>query len=502
MSQRKGYLPILILLAVVLGLFLLIAPVVLLMRHLEPNSMRNAVTHGITADDGGSKVHIPSDANAYTMRSLHEDELRYFLRTNVAAYKKVGRHNSAWDAAAVRFLEQNSQLSARMSGAPTLEKLLSGGQQLMKVGCTDPMVIYYHGLNYFKAGQPKASIPYLKRAFEGFKHSQYSRGRARFAPTRLEEIYATLPVHTFAQYNEVYRQPPYKTLALQWISDSLRDGSFTDHEQPIFFDLLAGEQNKLFTTQELVEKLERTPGADPYIVAIFRGELEIYMAWQIRGGGLAVEVRKEDWKGFTEHMEKARNALTAAWKNHPEYPQAPSLMIEVAMAGYAAPGETIYTWFDRTVAAQCDYQPAYDKLLWALYPRWHGSHDAMYSFGVTCLDTKRFDTDIPLQFFNALRAVTDDGKGDMTFWDKPETYQHLKEMCEGYLLEVPPDRRNRYQTLYAGCLLNCKHFDEAKSMFDALGPRADANVLKTFWFISPAYARLLARQHLRPVFHR
>jgi len=62
-------------------------------------------------------------------------------------------------------------------------------------------------------------------------------------------------------------------------------------------------------------------------------------------------------------------------------------MIAVAMAGEAEPSETPRVWFDRAVAAQFDYYEAYSSLLWSLRPRWLGSHEEMYDFGLECLAT-------------------------------------------------------------------------------------------------------------------
>ncbi len=39
------------------------------------------------------------------------------------------------------------------------------------------------------------------------------------------------------------------------------------------------------------------------------------------------------------------------------------------------PGEDARTWFDRAVAAQFDYWPAYQARLVFLQPRWGGSYE-------------------------------------------------------------------------------------------------------------------------------
>jgi len=71
-------------------------------------------------------------------------------------------------------------------------------------------------------------------------------------------------------------------------------------------------------------------------------------------------------------------------------------MIKVLMGVGGSDGDlSLRDWFDRAVEAQMDYEPAYNSLLWALTPRWGGSHGKMYQFGLECLATKRFDTCVP-----------------------------------------------------------------------------------------------------------
>jgi hypothetical protein len=62
-------------------------------------------------------------------------------------------------------------------------------------------------------------------------------------------------------------------------------------------------------------------------------------------------------------------------------------------------------WFDKAVAAQFDYEPAYSSYLWASRPRWAGRSGGMYDFGVECAGTHRYDTRVPRFYMRVLHDI-------------------------------------------------------------------------------------------------
>ena len=82
---------------------------------------------------------------------------------------------------------------------------------------------------------------------------------------------------------------------------------------------------------------------------------------------------------------------------HPDRPQPAAAGITVAMGGGDA-NTTTTQWFNRAVAAQCDYPMAYQALFAARLPRWGGSHEAMFALCEAAAATARYDTGIPGQY--------------------------------------------------------------------------------------------------------
>jgi hypothetical protein len=152
----------------------------------------------------------------------------------------------------------------------------------------------------------------------------------------------------------------------------------------------------MFTTSfTTVLKICDLPSLPEWAFNYLHGRYEEELAWKYRGTNYASQVTPEGWKGFKEHLPKARDFFVKAWQLHPERPSAPSAMIRITNGGGAAPGESVRLWFDRTVAAQFDRMDAYDAFVSANLPRWGGSVERMKAFGLACVETGRHDTLVP-----------------------------------------------------------------------------------------------------------
>ena len=123
---------------------------------------------------------------------------------------------------------------------------------------------------------------------------------------------------------------------------------------------------------------------------------------------------------------------------HRDYPEAAVLMIPLAEVS-AEPENVVRLWFDRAVAAQFDWQPAYTEMGHHLLNR--GDYDAFYKFGVECLQTGRFDTAVPWQFVIYLERIRSD-KQSTDLWRQPDVYANI---CK-FFRENARDSRRRTWT--------------------------------------------------------
>jgi hypothetical protein len=475
------------------GFMSLLKPLELFVRSIEMKSSHR-------------QVAIPTGATAYCTTNLRTERLRFNRRMMVESYRKIGRHNPVWDAAALRYLEACSRSSSGIPNSSTPEVLARTGQALINLGCNDPMIEYNFGLNLLKSGldynydinytklakstKIGESKRYIEYAIEGFKSFHYPRSCVRIAPLWLMRLDHELAKTSHDPHSRLaHEENAMKSQALQWLGESLQDGSYTSSDLRIFFHQIDNELDHDFTVNEVVEKLHAISGVDPFLLNMFEGREEYEEGCQARGKSHAL---------LKQHLIIARKKLTKAWQQHPELPEAAGNLIGVAMELDDNSKAMACTWFNRAVTAQMDYVPAYTDLLLALRPCCGGSYEEMYRVGLASLATRRFDTYAPEGFVYAVRHISEDA-GSLEYWHRPETYQLVQTLFAGYMKEpVPPREHTFYLSWYAACAFLCGHYADAQYMLDKLGSHAEKVPFLLYAHCSLATARSHIRLHQPP----
>ncbi len=221
-------------------------------------------------------------------------------------------------------------------------------------------------------------------------------------------------------------------------------------------------------------------GFSPWLKAMLRGHYEVRTAWNFRGNEFAGKVKEEGWKGFEEHLIKAREALAEAWKLKPEYPESASEMIAVVMGGGGEEKDTLQLWFARAVAAEFDYLPAYSAMKWALRPRWGGSEGQMAAFALACARTRRFDTLVPNTFFHVMNDMVEEASDWGPVYRNKLIRPVMLEVSEGYLHE--PSRLNEQAMRQSYLAFNAwlvDDLDQAAKAMKNVGPKMPSSVIKS-----------------------
>ncbi|OPZ85357.1 MAG: hypothetical protein BWY76_01448 [bacterium ADurb.Bin429] len=416
---------------------------------------------------------IPAGASAMTSSTLDAQLVSYHQRVIVEAYNSNGMRNRVWDEDAVRYLDDYIRAINRLPGAPTFAALVPRGAILVEIGCNDPQVLYVYGTALHQVERYEDAETILRRAVTGFAAGAAPRSRARLAPRRLLEI---CEVTGGGKPEERAR---WQELAIQWTAEALTDGSFQPGESRLALIELEKNWTPFYSERfsQLTAALAALPRADSYVVNMLKGRDAAARAWAARGN--AQKPSHEEQQLFIARMAVARTCFTEAWKLHPAYPEAATAMIPLAMAGAAGNLGTPRLWFDRAVSAQLDYLPAYAAYRKALQPHWGGSADALYAFGLECVRTRRFDTDVPLELVQALRDI-EIVTGARTYWRKTDAYLAMKALCEGYAKSRPGDAA-WYRTLCAAVAWYGGNYPEARRLLNALGNKAQAGVFARYF---------------------
>lgn len=415
---------------------------------------------------------IPLSPNALTQERVSKVVLKFHQRTIVDAYKEYGIHNPKWDSAAKQFLDEYAESCVTKKDGDQYSRIAEDGNAVIQMGCTDPMVESCLGIRLCTSGKLQEGLSLLRKSMEGFTNSNYPKWRARLNP-----IY-------IIKYNGVHSKKESEQLselAVKWTVDCFSDGSFQPgDDQAIAETGLKNAYEPAFAGywDELCNKLQASKNQFQYASLVFCGDAMIKAAWEARGSGWASTVSDKKWDVFGADIKKARDFLTQAWKEHPEYPYAPSYMITVAMAESSE--KEMKTWFDRAVTAEIDYNPAYENYIWGIYPRWIGSHEMMYNFGVECLKTKRYDTCVPSYLLEILFDIEKDSNGNDFYFRLPQTGKYLNEFYDDSAkIEKNPMKRAKILSEKAAMAWYCGRYTDAKATIKNLGQSFDPQVFKS-----------------------
>jgi hypothetical protein len=182
---------------------------------------------------------------------------------------------------------------------------------------------------------------------------------------------------------------------------------------------------------EAADIFKQAANAPEWIKEFGQGRGYQAAAWASRGDDWGRNVTEAGWAGWAKNLGYAREHFTKAWELNTKDPAAAACMIEVAM-GDGGEKQEIRRWFDRSVAAQMDYWDAYRGLIWALRPRWLGSHEEMLQFGDECLRTGRFNTCVPSYYFKVVRDIASEEKNGNAIYTRPRIYRNLKLALDSY----------------------------------------------------------------------
>ncbi|MGL5017137.1 MAG: hypothetical protein ACRDBP_03310 [Luteolibacter sp.] len=357
---------------------------------------------------------------------------RVLVRPALARFEARG--DLAWKEDAVKFLREAPPLLFGERAIENPYQTNENGRRLVAAGCDDPAVLVLAALIDRLCGIDRRFVEVCAtKALQAMEADPASKAiLAYYANDLLAWAY---------HHGGFPKKRPgavEKTIAAA--VRMAEDGSFLPEEAEIYIRHLYRNtpSNELAAKMiGLAPKLPLPLWARQTIV----GRSEITVAWASRGGGWASTVTDAGWQGFSEHLAKARVALVEAWKENPKAPFAAQSMIKVVMAGKGENGETVQLWFDRAIAAQCDYTPAYASVLWAYRPRWCGGHELMLAFGKACAATKRYDLDIPIAFTRACNGIVSEIDDWREFYQRPDIAEVLMELSEGFVRE--PSRQHQ-----------------------------------------------------------
>ncbi|MDB5295500.1 MAG: hypothetical protein JWO31_1483 [Phycisphaerales bacterium] len=469
-------------------------------------------------------------ASAPADRSTYLDVAKayeaYWRAALVDGYDKVGRRDPGWDEPARVFLRAAARREAYDNldafylpdDLPTPDALVELASAAYEAGCDDPMVICQAARALAlrsrtatrRAGPPFVLMP----------------PRPPVAFAALARIPAWGPIGPFVPRR---RLPPLgMTQVTRPAVEALLGSGYADYAVAVVArDVLAGpldprqraelangvrerwlaaccekpqprlrravmvDASRTYANTDdlgaFIADLQKRPGgADPWVLDNLIGRQSIHLAWASRGSGWAANVTPEGWRGFHQHLSTARDHFAAAWKLDPTFPQSAAEMITVAMGDGDALNEKPLDWFARALEAQVDFVSAYDLMRGALLPRWGGSYPEMLQLADACLAVPRYDTLVPWQYVETVRAIgRDSGQPWGLLTSDPAVYDNVARTAGAYADQLTGRRRVLFRSYQAAAALRAGRRDDVRAALNRLaadGHKPDPAAFEYFGF--------------------
>lgn len=309
--------------------------------------------------------------------------------------------------------------SADFQNFQKLDKELEGllGQDLMK---EDPLFLYYAAriskeLGEFNLADERFSASvkmfakskyhsrYVFTAHFHFVRLAYKFPSAPFYYTVLENLHGSL-IHWLCKD---FRAEPQEYRVVWLLLDDYIN--FREHAR-LQVHQFGGERAPLDEISQLILDTETVPR---WIQYMWMAKERYRAAWFQRGDHPASMTGVTNMQLFQTYSEQSFEFTKKAYEIHPKFPESAALA--VSLCGATSLGEDYRDWFKKSVEAQFDYMPAYYKLLHYMRPRWNGTHQEMFDFGMKCFESGRFETDVPLILFRVSKMLQDEKNRPLAF---------------------------------------------------------------------------------------
>ncbi len=419
---------------------------------------------------------IPVHDEAFTRWTYRKAIRAMYQRIMHEAYQEHGHRSPTWDTDMAALIDDMIEYKySPWEGALSRDTLLERARVLRDLGSRDPLLLYFLGLLLQDAEEwHEAKRAYLSAAVE-YERQAHPLYLQCLLAARLQRLY-----QTHGTNHEVHCAAWQRRLAT-WLPLAMAETIQGRSEWRIMADYWNYRWDLGQVPDEaaaMMDQLRQTPGIDPWFLDVAEGRWHIRQAWDARGSGFASTVSEEGWAGFRKHLAEARTHLKRAWETHADDPTPASMMITLAMAGHAGPGETLRMWFDRAVAVQLDHRPSYNRIQHGMLPRWGGSIQALLDFGFECYRTGRYDTGIPFQLYRTMRYIEVEDP-DHTYWQDPTIAAALQDLFLNYIEQGRPIQRAEYAAYLVGTAWLSGDLDLAANRLDAYGDMLDASILQS-----------------------
>ena len=370
---------------------------------------------------------ISSGPNAVTEDTFFKSRMDWWTLILLDPYGKTENP----DPNVAAFLRDAIIRACDVAKGKQLFELQEEEARLESAGASGPY-FYFAAANVqsFRANSSR----YLSRALDGFSKNPPSSyllymisentGRVLHLASRYDSATDEYSINfrdqaTLGYLRDMLNEYPFnkgEDSVLMW-----RLNSFTVNDT---FSRCAGDFNKIIGESAKVPR---------WIVEFWQGKQYLVAAENVLKPDPAAEAKPQQSQDIAANLASAREHFVKSWELNPKDPSAAAEMIRVAMWENEKT-DAIRKWFDRAVAAQMDFEPAYWYMLEGFGPKRLGSNEQMIRFGEECARTARYNTIVPFQYVSAVKNIAMDANDNGKLFADPKINSNLKVILDTYLL--------------------------------------------------------------------
>jgi tetratricopeptide (TPR) repeat protein len=398
-------------------------------------------------------------------REFRKQIAEFVARTMKESYAKGGKTSTAWDADVQRLFDSEAARAAYNVRDPVwtapqymgAREVHAAAAAIRQAGCDDPCIT-----SLYVRIMP--NVPWDEQTVRTALAALGEMQRRGCHPVQVADLAQAIVVLGRGQGRDV----PVRALAESVIAMA-RQKEYPGLTRRFLFarahqalSRVPGIHKTVYT--ELLEGKD----LDPWITAMLLGNRE--STWARAAEEMSAARRRPQIDEPPAHWAAARDYYLRAWKAHPEHPEPALELMRVAAATEGIVEGTARTWFDRAVAVHLDFDPPYKVMRQQLMEA--GDVDKMHAFGLECLQTGRYDSEVPAQYLLVLADLQILTRS-LDWWRRKEVQDNLREFFRKSA-ENPQGRDMDYLTSQmAYCFYRSGLLPEALAAFDRVGERLD-----------------------------
>lgn len=414
----------------------------------------------------GAAAGARADAVVVTNDDLVAQMLGVWTKTILGPYEAAVPQDAPWDADARRFITgcigRLADIYPTNLETDSLKDLERMGRELLAAGCNEPIIHLLYGNILYEQGMPGEASPYLQSGYENSRTTADLQLLLGAMGMRLAKCMQAL--------DEPSRDGDYRSWVLIDMGEASGNPMYVENDQSALLEIInryCFYDLSLRDKARLVERCVLQPDSTEWLCKMLAGLLHVDVIAK------SSDSRSHNMAGYEPERSSVEGQLLlrAAWEIRPQRPQAAAALVRLAAYTRRVSG-TAKDWFDRAVAAQVDYMPAYDAyLLYMVRDGEAREQNILANFGRDCIANGPYDTIAPFYYLAAAGTIArrPSRQDPLEILRRPEVLADLQTMLNGYdNADISGELRMHLQLVGAAVCSLSKNWPRARAYLDAV----------------------------------